>query len=234
MKLKQIIEDNDTKIGKIFDLTIQFLIIVSLISFSIETIPELSNTTTQVLKIIEIITVVIFSLEYICRFIVADDKINFIFSFYAIIDLLAILPFYITRGIDLRSIRIVRLFRLFRILKIFRYSSAIQRMKQAFLSIKEELVLFALATAFLLYISSVGIYYFENKAQPEEFKSIFHCLWWSIITLTTIGYGDAYPITTGGKIFTSIVSLIGIGIIAVPTGLVASALTKVIKNKEQD
>jgi len=118
--------------------------------------------------------------------------------------------------------------------KMLRYSRAIQRLKQAFLTIKEELVLFLIVTGFLLYISSVGIYYFENNAQPEQFKSVFHCLWWAIVTLTTVGYGDAYPITMGGKIFTSIVALIGIGVVAVPTGLIASALTKVIKDEEQN
>jgi len=234
VEFKRIIEENDTIAGKAFDLIIQFLIIVSLISFSVETIPGLSESTTQVLKFIEVATVSVFTLEYLCRLYVADNKLRFIVSFYGIIDLLAILPFYIARGIDLRSIRIVRLFRLFRMFKMFRYSRAIQRLKQAFLTIKEELVLFLIATGFLLYISSVGIYYFENNAQPEQFKSIFHCLWWAIVTLTTVGYGDAYPITTGGKIFTSIIALIGIGVVAVPTGLIASALTKVIKDEEQN
>ena len=234
MRLKLIIEENDTIAGKAFDLTIQFLILVSLISFSIETIPGLSKTTTQVLKFIEVATVFVFTVEYMCRLYVADNKLRFIFSFYGIIDLMAIMPFYIAHGIDLRSIRIVRLLRLFRILKMARYSRAIQRLKRAFLTIKEELVLFLIATVFLLYISSVGIYYFENNAQPEQFKSIFHCLWWAIVTLTTVGYGDVYPITTGGKIFTSIIALIGIGVVAVPTGLVASALTKVIKDEERN
>jgi voltage-gated potassium channel len=234
MRLKRMIEENDTFAGKAFDLIIQFLIVISLVSFSIETIPGLSVTITQILKIIEIVTISLFSFEYLCRVYVTDEKLKFIFSFYGIIDLLAILPFYIARGIDLRSIRIVRLFRLFRIFKIFRYSQAIQRLKQAFLTIKEELVLFLIATVFILYISSVGIYYFENNAQPEQFKSIFHCLWWAIITLTTVGYGDAFPITTGGKIFTSLIAVIGIGIVAVPTGLVASALTKVIKEEGVD
>lgn len=234
MKLKRMVEDNDTIAGMIFDIIIQFLIIASLVSFSVETIPGLSETTKHILDLSEAVTVTVFSLEYLCRLYVADNKFKFIFSFYGIIDLLAILPFYIVHGIDLRSIRIVRLFRLFRIFKVFRYSQTIRRLKQAFISIKEELILFVIATSFLLFISSVGIYYFENNAQPENFKSVFHCLWWSIITLTTVGYGDIYPITTGSKIFTSIVALIGIGVVAVPTGLIASALTKVIRDEEEN
>lgn len=157
------------------------------------------------------------------RIFVADKKLKFIFSFYGLIDLLAILPFYLSFGIDLRSIRI---FRLFRILKMLRFNQAIRHVSKAFNSIKEELLLFFIMASFLLFLSSVGIYYFENEAQPEIFKFIFHSFWWAIATFTTVGYGDIYPITTGGKIFTSVMLLIGLGIIAVPTGLIALALTK--------
>lgn len=86
----------------------------------------------------------------------------------------------------------------------------------------------------MLYISAVGIYYFENSAQPEQFKSVFHSLWWAVITLTTVGYGDVYPITVGGKIFTFVILTIGLGVIAVPTGLIASALTKTLKSDDQN
>lgn len=100
--------------------------------------------------------------------------------------------------------------------------------------IKEEIIIFLTATLFMIFISSVGIYYFENSAQPDKFSSIFDCMWWSIITLTTIGYGDIYPITVGGRIFTFIVLMIGISIIAVPTGLIASALTKCIEEENRN
>lgn len=231
-KLKSIIENNSTKSGRAFDLIIQFLIVVSLISFTIETIPNLSEQTQFLLYITEVVCITIFTIEYLLRLFVADNKIKFIFSFFGLIDLFAILPFYISSAIDLRSIRIFRLLRLFRAFKIFRYSRALQRLTSAFKAIKAELTLFAIATLFLLYVSSVGIYYFESEAQPETFSSIFHCLWWSVATLTTVGYGDVYPITIGGKIFTSIIVLIGIGIVAVPTGLIASSLTKIINDEK--
>ena len=230
--IKSIVEETITPAGRAFDLFIQSMIVLSLVSFSIETLPNLTEKSIRTLNIIETITVIIFTIEYLLRLAVADRKIKFIFSFYGLIDLLAIMPFYIARGIDLRSIRIVRLLRLLRTFKIFRYSKALLRMKDALWSVKEEMILFLVATFFLLYISAVGIYYFENPAQPEQFKSIFHCLWWAIITLTTIGYGDVYPITLGGKIFTSIIAIIGIGVIAVPTGLLASALTKTRNDNE--
>ena len=234
MQLKRIIEENDTTAGKAFDLFIQFLIVVSLVSFCIETLPNLGKNTKCILNTTEVIIIAIFTLEYLLRLFVADKKLKFVFRFYALIDLIAMLPFYVARGIDLRSIRVFRLFRLIRAFKIFRYSKAIQRFKNAFLDVKEELILFLVATGFLLFIAAVGIYYFENPAQPEQFKSIFHSLWWAVATLTTVGYGDIYPITAGGKIFTSFIVIIGLGIIAVPTGLLASALTKTIKEHKQD
>ena len=139
--------------------------------------------------------------------------------------MLAGLPFYLSLEIDLRSLRIFRLFRLVRIFKLVRYNSAIMRFKNAFTSVREELVLAFVAAAFVLYLSSVGIYYFESQEQPEKFGSIFHCMWWAIVTLTTVGYGDTYPITTGGKIFTGCLMIVGLGVVAVPTALFASALT---------
>lgn len=232
MKIKRIVEETDTTPGKIFDIFIQSLIVLSLISFSIETLPDLSENVKRLLKITEEIVVVIFTAEYLLRLFIADKKLQFVFSFYGLIDLFAILPFYVARGIDLRSVRIFRLFRLVRAFKMFRYSKAIQRFKIAFLEVKEELTIFLVATGFLLFITSVGIYYFENSAQPEQFKSVFHCLWWAVVTLTTVGYGDVYPVTVGGKIFTSFIVIIGLGIIAVPTGLVASALTKTLSDKD--
>lgn len=224
--LKSIIEETDTKAGWYFDITIQSLIVLSLISFTVETLPGLTQAQIDFLRIFETVTVLIFTVEYLLRVIVADSKKSFIFSFYGIIDLLAILPFYIATGVDLRSVRVFRLFRLFRTFKMFRFSASLQRFKDVFASIKSELYVFAVATIFLLYVSSVGIYHFERDAQPEAFASIIHCFWWAVATLTTVGYGDVYPITAGGKVFTSFIVLIGIGIVAVPTGLLASALTK--------
>ena len=231
-RLKKIIEDTDTLSGRRFDLFIQLLIILSLISFTIETLQNLPDTLRYALNVFEIVTVLIFTIEYILRVVVADSKRKFIFSFYGMIDLLAILPFYLATGVDLRSLRILRLFRLFRILKLFRFSETLQRFQTVFIKVKSELALFAIAAFFLLYLSSVGIYYFEHEAQPENFGSIFHCLWWSVATLTTVGYGDVYPVTVGGKIFTSFIVLIGIGIVAVPTGILASALTKTVGSDE--
>jgi voltage-gated potassium channel len=234
MSLKKIVEENDTKAGRNFDLVIQALIVVSLVSFSIETLPDLSASAQSVLGLIELTTVTAFTIEYLLRLVVADKKLKFVFSFFGLIDLLAIIPFYISTGIDLRSIRIFRLFRLFRIFKVLRYSKAILRFDLAFKSIKEELILFLIAVFLLIFVASIGIYYCENTAQPEHFGSFFHSLWWSIVTLTTVGYGDVYPITAAGKVFASFVMFVGVGVVAVPSGLMASSLTKVIRNEDMD
>lgn len=203
---------------------IQALIVTSMVAFSLETLPDLSQTAGVGLRYFEIFSVVIFTVEYIVRLVLAENRIRFVTSFFGIIDLLAILPFYLSFGFDLRSIRALRLLRLFRMLKLARYSAAIQRFHRALALAKEELVLFAALTAILLFLSAVGIYQFENAAQPEVFSSVFHSLWWAVVTLTTVGYGDAYPVTVGGKIFTFFVLLLGLGIVAVPTGIVSSAL----------
>jgi voltage-gated potassium channel len=136
------------------------------------------------------------------RVVVADHKLGFIGRFLGIADLLATLPFCVASGIDLRSIRSFRFLWLIRVFKVVRYSKAIQRFHRAFLIAKEELVLFLFVALMLLFLSAVGIYYCEHGAQSETFASVFHSLWWSVATLTTVGYGDVYPVTAGGNMFT--------------------------------
>lgn len=224
--LKTIIERNDTRWGRAFDLFIQALILLSLLCFSMETLPGLSSETHWWLERIEIATIAVFTVEYVLRLWVADQPLKYATSFYGLIDLLAIAPFYITAEIDLRPVRAFRFLLLFQAFKFVRYSKAIRRFHRAFLIAKEEIVLFICVTILLLYFSAVGIYYFEHAAQPQHFASIFHSLWWSLETLTTVGYGDIAPVTLGGKIFTFFILLIGLGIVSVPAGLVASALSK--------
>jgi voltage-gated potassium channel len=212
-------------LGK-WEYAVQILIVLSLIEFAFETLPRLSDGWLLFFNIFETVTVLLFTAEYLIRIFYCRPKGAYVFSFMGIIDLLAILPFYLTTGLDLRSARAFRLFRLFRLFKLARYSSAMRRYQQAFIIIKEELVLFGVSALIAVYLASVGIYYFEHDAQPEVFSSVFESLWWAIVTLTTVGYGDSYPITVGGKVFTSIVVLVGVGTVAVPTGLFASALSR--------
>lgn len=230
-RIKSIVDDHNTKESKLFSFAIQFLILVSIVTFSIETIPTLKEETRIILERIEYFCVIIFTLEYVLRLFIAEKKLKFVFSFFGVVDLLAILPFYLAVGIDLRSLRALRFLRIFRVLKLVRYNKAIKRFTKAIYFAKEEILIFMFITLILIYLSAVGIYYFENTAQPEHFSSIFDSLWWAIVTLTTVGYGDVYPITVGGRVFTFIILLIGLGIVAIPTGIISSALTKSIEEK---
>lgn len=233
-KIRRIVEDNTSAKGKIFDYTIQVLIMLSLISFSVETLPNNSPQTIRFLEYFESFCIVVFSIEYLLRIAVSKRPLSYIFSFYGIIDLLAILPFYLRGTLDFRAIRAFRIFRVFRTLKLIRYNRALRRFHIAAKIVREEIILFFIVTGILIFLSASGIYFFEHEAQPEVFASVFHSLWWAIVTLTTVGYGDVYPITAGGKIFTFFVLLIGVGVVTVPAGLVATSLSKAreIENEE--
>jgi voltage-gated potassium channel len=224
--LWSIVEDNTTKKGKVFDFFIQVLIFSSLIAFSIETLPNLPDWLVALLKSFEVFCIYIFLVEYFLRVFVAKNPFKYIFSFYGIIDFLAIAPYFLSSFIDLRFLRAFRIFRIFRVLKLVRYNKAIRRLGIAAKEVKEEVTLFLIVTLILIFVVSAGIYFFEHEAQPDKFQSVFHSMWWTIVTLTTVGYGDVYPITAGGKIFTFFILILGLGIVTVPAGLVASSLSK--------
>ncbi|NQX91822.1 MAG: ion transporter [Flavobacteriales bacterium] len=224
--LKPVIEDNTCPRGKTFDYFIQILIIISLVSMAMETMPGYSPIYYTILQSIEAVCVIIFSIEYLLRIYAADKPFKYIFSFYGVVDLMAILPFYLTSFLDIRAVRVFRIFRVFRALKLVRYNRAMRRFHRAFQMIREELILFFMIALMVIFLAATGIYYFESEAQPEHFGSIPSSVWWSVVTLTTVGYGDAYPITAGGKMFTFFVLATGLGIVAVPAGLVATSLSK--------
>jgi len=230
--LKSVVELNDNKLSRYFAFFIQALILVSVITFSMDTIPNLKPETKALLAAIEVFSVVMFTIEYVLRIYVADRKFRFIFSFFGLIDLLAILPFYLSFGVDLRSLRALRFLRLFIVLKLVRYNKAMNHFIKAMSTAREQILLFIFITIILIYFAAVGIYYFENEVQPDKFSSIFDSLWWAIITLTTVGYGDVFPITVGGKVFTFIILMLGLGIVAVPTGIISSALTKSVDKED--
>lgn len=223
--LKQIIEQTDTAGGRTLDVAIQVLIIFSLVTFSLDTLPDLTGRQKAILDWLEFATVMIFTVEYSLRVWVSSDRRGFIFSFFGLVDLIAIIPFYLSHmsglSLDLRAVRLLRL------LKLARYhTEVVTRFRRAFIIAKGELLLFLFVTVILFYFAGVGIYYFENAAQPEAFASVFHSLWWAVITLTTVGYGDIIPVTIGGRCFTFVVLILGLGVVAIPAGLIASALTK--------
>ncbi len=225
-KAKVVVERRDTAAGRWFDYVIQFLIVLSVGAFTVETLPGLDESTIRLLVGMESVLVYIFLAEYALRVWVSDSWGKYTLSFYGIVDLLSILPYFLMLGFDLRALRSLRFFRLFRLLKLARYNTAIKRLQIAFQMVKEELVLFLTMSIMVIYLSSVLIYYFENEAQPEAFASVFHAMWWAVATLTTVGYGDVYPITVAGKVCTFFILLVGLGVVAVPSGMFASALSE--------
>ena len=228
-----LLDSHDTTGGRIFGWLLIGLILYSIVTLSIETLPGLSASTRRFLGVSEAVVTILFSIEYVLRLITARSRIRYAFSFLGIVDLLAILPFYLSIGVDMRALRAFRLLRFFRLLKLARYNAAAKRFGDAVTSIRAELILFMGVTVILLYLSALGIYHFEHNAQPDHFRSVFHSMWCAVVTLTTVGYGDIYPVTVGGKVFASMVIFIGLGIVAVPAGLMASALTKATHGDEQ-
>ncbi len=236
-RLRIIVNGTDTWEGRAFDWAVLVLIGYAIAVLAYETEPGLGENTRQWLWISEVGLTVLFTLEYGLRCYLTERKRDYLFSFYGLIDFVAVLPFYLALFLGpevavLRSLRAFRLLRIFRLLKLFRYTRASERLLRAFSDAQEEFILFFFATLILLFISAAGIYYFEHPGQPEDFSSILHSLWWAVVTLTTVGYGDVYPLTLGGRIFTFIILLIGLGVVAAPAGLIASALSKVREAEE--
>ena len=231
MKMQAIIK-NQTLL-KIMSIISLLAIFVAVAHLSLETLPNLSKKARLTLYIMETVVITIFTVEYIARVYYAKNRLKYIFSFLGIIDFIAILPIYLV-GVDLSSVRAVRIIRVFRILKLLHYISALKRVKRAFIIAKEELIIFFIVLLFLLYFAAVGIYHFEHQAQPNVFSSVFASFWWAVITFTTVGYGDVYPITVGGKCFTILFLIGGLGIAVTPTGLIASAISKAREEESRE
>jgi len=231
-------------ISKIFDIFILILIFLNVIAVILETIEKISSQLGHFFNIFEVSSVIVFTIEYILRIwsCTTDVKfhdpvwgrVRFIFTPLALIDLMAILPFYLPMLIplDLRFIRAVRLFRVFRLFKMGRYSDSLKTFGNVIKKKREELVISLFIVFVLLVTASSLMYFVENRAQPEAFPNIPAAMWWGITTLTTVGYGDVYPITPLGKLFGAIISLLGIGMFALPAGILVLVLLK--KSKEND
>ncbi len=232
---REMVDDPKTPHGRYFMLLVQSLIIISIAAFTLETVPNRSELYYFSLYCIEVVTITIFTIEYIARIALSTKSVKFIFSFYGLIDLVSILPFYIFlfTGADARGFKVLRMFRLLRLFKLFRYGKSLDRYRKAFALVKRDLIVFGAVAFITLYITGVGIYFCENEAQPEKFSSIFDGIWWAIVTLTTVGFGDSYPITTIGRMFTFFILIIGLAIVSVPTALISSALTEVRKNENK-
>lgn len=244
-KIYNVIRDDDenTLIGNIFDTVIISLIILNVIFIVADTF-EMPRWYSVISRALEIVSVTIFTVEYALRLFTADLKypsknavvarLRYMVSFMAIIDLLAILPFYIPLAfdVDLRVLRALRIFRLFRIFKFGRYTMAMKIVTEVFKRKRHQLLSSVMIIFILMIISSVIIYSAEHDSQPDIFKNAFSGLWWSVATFTTVGYGDIFPITAIGKFFSACIALLGIGIVAVPTGIISAGFIELSDEKE--
>ena len=181
----------------------------------------------QAIRWIELGILGIFTAEYVLRLWIAERPWKYALSVYGLIDLAAILPFYLAWGTETTALRALRRLRLIRLWKHRAYTRAWIRLAKALKESREEATIFLVASGLTLYIAAVGIHQFEAEAQPEHFGTFTQSLWWAVGLLVDVDYGEIWPATFGGKAFTAVIALIGIAIIAVPAGMVASALTKV-------
>lgn len=227
--------------SRAFDLGLIVLIVLNVIEVLLSSVKSINDQYGTYLYAFEVFSVAAFSIEYVARIWSCTSipkysaplrgRLRFFFRPLILIDLFAIVPFYLPfLGIDLRVIRIFRIFRVLRILKLARYSNALHIMRYAIVGKKEELVLTAVVLGVLLLVSASLMFFAEGEAQPDVFSSIPAALWWSVVTLTTVGYGDVYPITTLGKVIAGVISILGIGMVALPAGLVSAGFVEQISN----
>ncbi|MCY4532906.1 MAG: ion transporter [Gammaproteobacteria bacterium] len=208
-------------------------IVLSAVSLVVGTELDDASDVAWMLRQFETVLSVLFTVEYAARLYLGGRK--YAFSLFGVVDLLAGIPglLILAGSSDLMALRLLRIFRLFALLKVGRYNTAAARLGRALRSVREEFALLGATAGTVLYLSAFGIHYFEHEAQPEEFATFGDCLWWAIVSLTTVGYGDAYPTTPGGKAFASLVLLLSLGIVAAPAGLIAAALTSQRSEREE-
>lgn len=222
--LSLIIDGQHPDHGRGVALAHQGLILASAIAISVETVPGLPGWAFSALLQFEFAVLCVFCGEYLLRLACAERPWRYALSLWGVVDLLAWLPLLAFVAPELAAMRALRLFRLVRLLKLLHTNRALLRLQAALRRVRGELIIFAFLACIILYIAAVGIYIFEHEAQPNAFASIPVSLWWAIVSFTTVGYGDIYPITPEGRIFTAVVLFIGLGVIAVPTALITSAL----------
>ena len=229
-----------SRAAKAIELLLISLIFLNIIAIILESVKEINEEYARFFHQLEYFSVVIFSVEYVLRMWTAPEnpkyqiptwgRLKYGLSTMSLIDLFSILPYYLTMildfiPIDLRFIRAVRLFRLIRVLKIARYLKALNLIQAVLRERKEQIVLSVMFIIFLLIIISTVMFYVEHDAQPELFSSIPATMWWGIETLTTVGYGDMIPQTITGRILGGMIAILGIGLFALPAGILSSGLT---------
>jgi voltage-gated potassium channel len=232
-RIHEIIYEADTPMGKWFDIILFFLIIISVILVMLESVKEIDLEYHKVLLILEWIITIFFTVEYIARIISIKKPFKYIFSFYGIIDFISTIPLYISyifAGSQvLLAVRALRLLRVFRILKLVQFLGEASQLKRALKASRAKIVVFIYVVLILSVIMGTIMYLIESD--EAGFTSIPRSIYWAIVTLTTVGYGDIAPVTSLGQLIATMVMILGYGIIAVPTGIVTAEFTKQEKNK---
>lgn len=216
-----------------FNIFIISLIILNVFAVALETVQEISEIYSGLFNIFEWFSIVVFTIEYVLRVWTCTLKpefaapvkgrIHYMLTPSAIIDLMVVVPFYLPLffDLDLRFLRVLRLFRLFTLFKMARYSKSLHLFKMVLRDTRQELLIVLAVTMGMLVFASGVIYFIENKAQPEVFSSIPAAMWWAVSAMTTVGYGDVYPITAIGKFFGGFISILGLGTFGLPVGIIA-------------
>ncbi len=234
-----VLVDEDSRIGNVFNTLIILLIVLNMVAIILESVKSLQDQYDFWFEAFESFCLVIFTIEYVVRISTADYVFpqykgwrpftKYIFSFMALVDLLSILPslllILLPQGLlaEMQFIRMLRIMRVFRVLKITRYSNSLRMMGDVLKEKSGELSITIFVALILMVIASTLMYYAEHTTQPDQFPDIVHAFWWAIATLTTVGYGDVYPVTALGKILSGVIALLGIGLVALPTGILSSA-----------
>ena len=227
-KLHEIIFEADTPAGRRFDIILLWAIVVSVLAVILESVPYFSRNYGEVLWAVEWFFTILFTIEYIVRILSVKRPMNYIFSFFGLVDLLSILPsflgLYFVDTSSLRVIRILRLMRIFRVLKLIGFLSQARTLRDALIASKQKIMVFLLAVTILVVVLGTVMYIIES---PESgFTSIPRSIYWAIVTLTTVGYGDIAPVTALGQAVASLVMILGYAIIAVPTGIITSEIVR--------
>lgn len=230
---------SDDRASKAFDIFILFLIALNVIEHIISTVPDIYRQYDTYFHTFENVSLFIFAAEYAVRFWACSAKTDvsskgvvkgrlwWMTRWGQIVDLIVILPLLLPFFIaDSRVLRVIRLFRFFRLFRLSRYSDSITVFKNIIASRKEALVMSFLGIITLIILGATIVYYAENTAQPDVFTSIPNSIWWAIVTASTVGYGDMSPITIWGRCFAGVFQILGIGLFAVPTGIIASAIIR--------
>lgn len=228
--------------SRVVDVILVGLIVASITALVLETVPELRADWRWLFVGTEHVAALAFSVEYLLRVYSCTEnprfahplwgRLRYMFSFLAVVDLLAVLPYYLPLlSQDLLLLRMFRMFRLVRVLKLGRYSESVALMIRVLRKKAPELMVGIMILLFLLVASSSLMYLVEHEAQPGKFTSIPQAMWWSVATLTTVGYGDVYPVTGLGKLLTAVVAVLGIGLFAIPAGIISSGFVEVMANR---